>query len=265
MVTIRNTVQEVKQVPGAVSHAQAHRSRAGRDDGRLDPDVECRQGSHGEKFAIHASSLDDQEPLCPAAGAVAQRYQGALSEMASTPERSESRQTTMANFTVGLESFLGYLHLTGKERLLRVHPDTRQKLALKRYDDDREQILTTPTTVAWDDLFILDHIKSFITWHAWRIHTPKQAEDEKRAPSKPSTLGLRVAETMVGFAKTFARTEYAELDAYKNGPEAPRLGARIKPRSAIPLPLPNWKPPPRGLDRRGTDDRAAPMPGAVDV
>jgi hypothetical protein len=136
--------------------------------------------------------------------------------------KDQVRPATIRNFTMGLESLLGYLHLTGEERLLRIHPEAQKKIALKRYEDDRQQILTTPQTVAWDDCFVVDHLKSFVTWHAWRVHTPQDAQVKERPPSKPTTLGVRVVDTMRGFADTLKRREKKRLDAYGNSLPLPR-------------------------------------------
>ena len=197
-VTMRNTVQEVKQLL-AQYHTLTHTAPVPVVTKPKPPTVkEAMNAMSASSPYRHQAWMAKSPYVLPPSrwSEEIQRHYQAWRQR----RKDELRPTSMVGFTLGLESLLGYLHLRGAARLHRVHPETRRKLELKRYQDDREQILSTPTTVAWDDLFVLDHIKSFITWHAWRIHTPQQAEIRERAPSKPSTLGVRVAGTMLGFA-----------------------------------------------------------------
>jgi hypothetical protein len=125
------------------------------------------------------------------------------------------RDATMESYVHNLETYLGYLAMTGESRLDHLPPESRRKLALKRYQDDLQTITAPPVLSSWDDLFILDHLKGFITWHAWRIHTPADAQVHERPPSTPSTSGHYVAATVQHIATTLKRTKDAKrLKAY---------------------------------------------------
>ena len=121
--------------------------------------------------------------------------------------RPEVRPATLENYVTGVATLLGYLAMTPEDRLAHVPAEARQKLQLKRYEADLKLIRAAPQTVAWDDLFVVEHIRSFVCWHVWRAHAPMDAKVRERPPSTPTTLGIRVAETMLTIAQTLGRLE----------------------------------------------------------
>jgi hypothetical protein len=97
------------------------------------------------------------------------------------------RMPTLAKQVRGLQALLGYLSMTGAQRLEKLSSHALEKLSLARYTEDREEILAAPVLSSWDDLFNIKHLDSFVTWNAWRVHTRNDAEVKERRPSRPST------------------------------------------------------------------------------
>jgi hypothetical protein len=120
--------------------------------------------------------------------------------------RLRVRPATLGNYVTAVCSLLGYLSLTFEERLDRLPPEARQKLQRQEYVHDLRMIRATPQTVAWDDLFVLQHVQSFLCWHAWRGHTPQDAQVKERPPLFPTQLGVNVANSMMLIAKTLDRS-----------------------------------------------------------
>ena len=130
--------------------------------------------------------------------------------------RREVRQATLDNYVTGVCTLLGYLGMSAEERLQHLPPEAYAKLQLKRYAEDLRLIRSAPQTVAWDDLFVVEHIRSFVCWHVWRAHAPADAKVRERPPSTPTTLGIRVAETMLTIAHTLGRSKDHEvINAYR--------------------------------------------------
>jgi hypothetical protein len=137
--------------------------------------------------------------------------------------RHRLRPASLQNYVIGVSSLLGYLNLTADERLDRLPKEARDKLGLKRYADDLRLIRDTPQSTAFDDLFREQSLESFVVWHAWRIHTPTDAKVRERPPSMPSTMGLRVVETMKGLATTLKRSDdLAVVHAYRKTMRPPK-------------------------------------------
>jgi hypothetical protein len=129
--------------------------------------------------------------------------------------RVQVRPVTIENNQRMLEGYLGYLGMTPKARLEALPSEARAKLALKPYRHDLNAITATPQTHAWNDLFVLNYLESFVTWHAWRIHTARDAQVRERPPSKPSTMGRMVVETVRRLAHTLDRKrDFTAISAY---------------------------------------------------
>jgi hypothetical protein len=138
-------------------------------------------------------------------------------------QKDHLRAATINKIILALESYLGYLSLDGDARLDRLPPASRQKLALPRYADDLDMIVKPLVCASWADLFVLDHLRGFVTWHAWRIHTPMDAQVLERPPSRPSALGYMVADEMVRLADSRGRKPHAKaLRTYCNDLPKPR-------------------------------------------
>jgi hypothetical protein len=115
------------------------------------------------------------------------------------------RASTMKMQVAAIEAYLGYLGMDGERRLTFLAPESRAKLETKPYRDDLQLITSTPQTLAWNDLFVVDHLKSFVVWQSWRIHTPEDAFVLERAPSKLSAKAKVVGETMLRLAQHLPR------------------------------------------------------------
>jgi hypothetical protein len=113
-------------------------------------------------------------------------------------KRNRLRLPTLNKQIRELQALVGYLSMSGSQRLEKLAPHAIDKLCLKRYADDRQEIVGTPVLSSWDDLFNPKHLESFLTWGAWRIHTPRDAEIRERPPSKPSTMGYHVVKGVPG-------------------------------------------------------------------
>jgi hypothetical protein len=138
-------------------------------------------------------------------------------------QKDHLREASIKKIILVLESYVGYLGMDGDTRLDRLPPAARQKLALPRYADDLDQIVKPPVCASWADLFVLDYLRGFVTWHAWRIHTPIDAQVLERAPSKPSALGFMVADEMARLADSRGRKPHAKaLKTYRNDLSKPR-------------------------------------------
>jgi hypothetical protein len=81
----------------------------------------------------------------------------------------------------------------------------------EKFAHDLFSITTPPVLTCWDDVFDLARVQSFLTWHAWRIHTPEEAKILEKAPSRPSTFGNAVLVTIGLLAKHATRPETAEI------------------------------------------------------
>ncbi|MDQ3828657.1 MAG: hypothetical protein M3361_04970 [Candidatus Tectomicrobia bacterium] len=131
-------------------------------------------------------------------------------------KRLQVRPDTVKNYDTAVRSLLGYLSLSAEERLDHLPSEARQKLQRKEYVHDLRMIRATSQTVAWDDLFVLQHVQSFLCWHAWRAHTPEDAKVRERRPHFPTQLGVNVANAMMGIAQTLGRSaEYEALRSYR--------------------------------------------------
>jgi hypothetical protein len=74
-------------------------------------------------------------------------------------------------------------------------------------------IVSTPQTTAWNDLFVVAHIKSYVVWSSWRIHTPEDALVHERPPSKLSAKAKVVGETILRLAQHLPRKRDIKLIA----------------------------------------------------
>jgi hypothetical protein len=137
-------------------------------------------------------------------------------------KKNSLRAPTLAKHIRELQAYVGYLSMTGAQRLEKLPPQARDKLSLKAYKDDLHEILAPPVLSSWDDLFAVGRLDSFITWHAWRIHTPFDAEVKERRPSKPSTMGAHVVKTIAYIAETLNRDDALALRAYRNHLPVPK-------------------------------------------
>jgi hypothetical protein len=118
-----------------------------------------------------------------------------------TLKRDDLRAITKHNLTQALTAYVGFLAMPSGARLDHLHPDSRAKLMRLRYRDDLATISAPPVFSSWDDLFAVDAVRGFVTWHAWRIHTPQDAKVVERSPSIPSTTGLKVTELVTWVAE----------------------------------------------------------------
>jgi hypothetical protein len=132
------------------------------------------------------------------------------------------RTPTLTRYLSAIESHLGYLSMTGEQRLDRLPSDARKKLQLKTYRDDMQMVTALPVLSAWDDLFDIDGLKSFVTWHSWRIHTAFDAQVREKPPSKPSTRAYMLLQSILGIAQTLERPEAATIRAYVRSMEHPK-------------------------------------------
>jgi hypothetical protein len=146
-------------------------------------------------------------------------------------QRDRNRRVTVEGREHYLRAYLGYLRLTGEERLNHLPPEARAKLALKGYCDDVEAITAAPSTLRWNDLFVVSHLQSFVIWHAWRTHTAKDAQVRERPPSKPSAMAKAVGETVLRLAQVFERTRDIKLiaDYLRRLPEPRRVHNKQAP------------------------------------
>jgi hypothetical protein len=119
--------------------------------------------------------------------------------------KDQIRTGTLAMQAKAIEAYLGYLRMSGEERLTYLAPESRAKLEMKRYREDLETILSAPQTLTWNDLFVVDHLKSFVVWQSWRIHTPEDALVVERPPSKLSAKAKVVGETVLRLAQHLQR------------------------------------------------------------
>ena len=138
-------------------------------------------------------------------------------------KKDSIQAVTLAGHVKCVESHLGYLSIEGKHRLDSLPPDARHKIGLKPYHDDRQTIIAPAVLSSWHDLFNLDGLKGFVTWHAWRIHTPFDAKVKERPPSKPSGRGRMVADAIQSIATTLERPEASTLRAYLSGLAHPKV------------------------------------------
>jgi hypothetical protein len=136
-------------------------------------------------------------------------------------KRHDQRASTQHKTTQDLMQYVGFLSMSDAQRLDHLPPTSRDKLALPRYRDDLSAITTLPTQPTWIDLFDPAGVEGFVTWHAWRVHTPLEAQVAERPPSKPTTSGLFVANTMALMARTMAYETASALSAYAKGLDRP--------------------------------------------
>jgi hypothetical protein len=133
------------------------------------------------------------------------------------------RPATIKRHLNAIEALAGYLSLSPAQRLDRLPTKARTKLETPRYAKDLQEICAAPQTMAWDDFWVVEHVSSFVTWNAWRIHADSEASVQERAPSKPSSKGRVVAEVAVSVAKTLKRTKAVKrLVPYFRGLKPPR-------------------------------------------
>jgi hypothetical protein len=119
--------------------------------------------------------------------------------------KDQLRASTLKMQLKAIEAYLGYLRMSGEERLTYLAPESRAKLEMKPYHDDLQAIVSVLPTLAWNDLFKIDHIKSFVVWQSWRIHTPEDAQVLERPPSKLSAKAKVVGETVLRLAQHLPR------------------------------------------------------------
>jgi hypothetical protein len=132
------------------------------------------------------------------------------------------RQPTLDKQTRDFKALVGYLSMTGPQRLEKLPPEALAKLQLPRYADDRAEILGTPVLSTWDDLFVIAHLDSFLTWHAWRAHTPSEASVRERPPSRPTSMGAHVVKDVAYLAQALNRDDALQLRAYQRRLPPPR-------------------------------------------
>jgi hypothetical protein len=134
-----------------------------------------------------------------------------------TLKRDDLRPITKRNLTSALTAHLGFLAMTSEARLDLLPPNSREKLMRPRYADDLATITAPPVLSSWDDLFVVNSVRGFVSWHAWRIHTPKDAKVIERAPSLPSCTGLKVTELLTWMAEALQPTSLSKpLREYRN-------------------------------------------------
>lgn len=124
------------------------------------------------------------------------------------------RASTLRRFEAALGALLGYLAMSGEQRLDHLHPDARAKLATPRYRRELRVITELPVGALWDRVFEVAALKSFVVWHTWRMHPPFDAQVREKPPSTPTTRGVMLAHSILGVAQTLARPEVASLKAY---------------------------------------------------
>jgi hypothetical protein len=137
-------------------------------------------------------------------------------------KRNHLRAPTLGKQIRELQALLGYLSMTGSQRLEKLAPHALEKLSLKRYTEDQEEILAAPVLSSWDDLFNIRNLDSFLTWGSWRIHTQKDAEVKERRPSRPSTMGYHVVKLIAHIAITLNRDDAPAIRDYRNILKAPK-------------------------------------------
>jgi hypothetical protein len=130
-------------------------------------------------------------------------------------KKHQLRQPTLAKQERDMQALVGYLSMTGPQRLEKLPPQALAKLQLSRYADDRAEILETPVLSTWDDLFVEAHLDSFLTWHAWRAHTPSEAAVRERSPSRPTSMSAHVVKDVAYIAQALDRDDALDLRAYQ--------------------------------------------------
>jgi hypothetical protein len=136
--------------------------------------------------------------------------------------RSRTRATSVEIRYRHLMAYLGYQMLAPDNRLPLIHLQAHKKLHTKPFEHDRFLITSPAALTSWAEVFNLDRIQSFLTWHAWRIHTPEDAEIPGKAPSRPSTFGQAVTGTVGLLAKHFKRRETKAIYALKKSLPKPK-------------------------------------------
>jgi hypothetical protein len=119
--------------------------------------------------------------------------------------KDQLRPKTLAMQTKAIEALLGYLRMDGEQRLTYLCPESREKLELQQYKDDLDAITSVPPTMAWNDLFVVRHLQSYVVWQSWRIHTPEDAQVREKPPSKLSAKAKVVGETVLRLAQHLPR------------------------------------------------------------
>jgi hypothetical protein len=140
-----------------------------------------------------------------------------------TIKRDDLRPITKHNLTESMKGYLGFLAMTPETRLDFLPADSLKKLQGRRYVDDSAAIAAAPVLAAWDDLFVVDTVRAYLIWHAWRIQTPADAQVPEKPPSFPSWSGLKVAELMMWIADALQPPSVAQsVRAYRESLGEPR-------------------------------------------
>jgi Phage integrase family len=112
--------------------------------------------------------------------------------------RHRVRASTRTNDAAKFSSYVSYLLMTPDERLAKLPEPAQALLHTNAYADDADDITTPPLLTQWDELFQIEALNSFLTWHAWRAHPwdgPEPLIPPAR-PSRPSSHGRMVVQKL---------------------------------------------------------------------
>ena len=124
---------------------------------------------------------------------------------------SRTRANSVKQRDEQMKTYVSYHLLAPDARLEMIHPDALRKLRLASFEHDMLTITTPPVLTSLDELFDLPRLQSFVTWHAWRVHTPEDAAILTKAPARPTTWGQHVITTIGLLAKHLKRPEVEAL------------------------------------------------------
>jgi hypothetical protein len=206
--TIRNTIQAVGQILRAVHHltqtppiAIAPSTIPGFIAAQHDMREKSPYRHHAWMRTSRFRRYPDQWP-----GDIEQHWRAYC-----LAKKHSIEPMTLRKQTAEMQAYIGYHCLTPDARLDKLPEPAREKLLHRRYQDDLREIMTPTVLTSWDELFQPSRVQSFITWHAWRVHIATDAAVLQKSPSRPSTTGRDVAETIQYLAKCTERPEATAL------------------------------------------------------
>jgi hypothetical protein len=122
-------------------------------------------------------------------------------------QRHMVRPQTLKDDTRDVSAYVSYLLLSPEARLAQLHEHAQQKLTMRIWKDDLEEITRPPVLTSWDELFDTGRLNGFVTWQAWRVHPWDDQDRQDEKPSRPNTLGKMVVGTIRRLAHRLQRPE----------------------------------------------------------